>query len=67
MAKKITRSGAEHAIFGASAKLKENVLPTYTDVMKYFLYTRENLKANNGGREPTVHQIVQIVCLRGPR
>ena len=39
-----TRSSTTCPIFGNYSRLKENVLPTYEDVMKCFLYKRFTLK-----------------------
>ncbi|CAG9791202.1 unnamed protein product [Diatraea saccharalis] len=49
-------------IFGTIEDLKENVLPTYQDVMKYYEWSRVQVKINNGNnKEPTFSEIAEIV------
>lgn len=38
------------------------MLPTNREVMKFFYYTRELLRAENCGREPTIHMIASSVA-----
>jgi DNA-binding protein YbaB len=44
-----TRKASEHSLFGSGKKLPDNVLPTYRDIARYFLYLKENtsLRGNN--------------------
>ena len=60
-----TRMNCE--IFGTPSELPANVLPTYSDVMKLFLWYRELLKAESN-KDPSVlniskQVIVDIKCI----
>lgn len=50
-------------IFGTIGELKENVLPTFQDVMKFYEWTRIQLKIQQGSnKEPSFSQIAEIVA-----
>ena len=51
-----TRSSTTCPIFGNYSRLKENVLPTYEDVMKCFLYKRFTLKEKSK-KDPSAKDI----------
>lgn len=44
-------------VFGLPEKLPVSQLPTYNDVMKYYLFIRYELKPDKTTKEPTVHDI----------
>lgn len=46
---RITRKKIRDPVFGSSADLRDHVLPTYEDVIRYFLYTQRKL--NKGPRK----------------
>lgn len=57
-----TRNNLKCPIFGESAELKDNLLPTYESVMKFYEWTRQDLKIRYGTtKEPTFNQIADIV------
>ena len=59
-----TRKSECFFIFGSPTKLFGNVLPTYADIMKFYMKTRNNLKTINESKEPTVSDITEIVAVR---
>lgn len=56
-----TRLMWECPIFGHPKVLSDTYLPTYDDVMKYYLYIRHELKPHTSSKEPTVSEILDIV------
>lgn len=57
-----TRSVFKCPLFSDICELKENVLPTYEDVMKYYEWTRHQLKLQlETAKEPTFAEIADIV------
>lgn len=59
-----TRSEVICAIFGAPSDLRDNILPTYYSVMKYYLYTRDKLKYENNNRDPSVSEIARELVIK---
>src|SRR5260221_3792580 len=59
-----TRKGASCPVFGSPGELSGNVLPTYCDIMKFYVWTKNNLKINTKIKEPTVGEISEIVAVR---
>lgn len=60
-----TRSMFKCPLFGDICEIKENVLPTYEDVMKYYEWTRHQLKLQlETAKEPTFAEIADIVTSR---
>ena len=51
-----TRQAVECPIFGCPKDLNDNVLPSYEDIMKCYLYIRQELRALSE-KEPTVGEI----------
>ena len=56
-----TRLQWECPIFGHPKQLSETYLPTYDDIMKYYLYIRHELKPDITSKEPTVSEILDIL------
>ncbi|CAH0562737.1 unnamed protein product [Brassicogethes aeneus] len=57
-----TRKDTECPVFGAPSMLKKNVLPTYADVIKSYLYIRQTLMGSApNGAEPTLGNIADIL------
>lgn len=48
-------------IFGIPVQLKENVLPTYADLMKHFLWIKNDLLWKGNNKNPSVKDISEIV------
>src|SRR3989442_802643 len=65
-AKLKTRSDACCSIFGAPLILRENILPTIGDIIKYYLFVRHERKANAGSssRESSIAEISDAVASR---
>lgn len=57
-----TRSQYYCDIFGNPKELDHRVLPTYRDVMLYFLFVQHDLKNRHFGKDPAVCEILQIVA-----
>lgn len=56
-----TRQKLECPIFGHPKQLSELSLPTYYDIMKYYLYIRHELKPDATSQEPTMSEILDIL------
>lgn len=52
-----TRQSTSCPVFGLPEKLPVSQLPTYNDVMKYYLYIKYELKTDKTTKEPTVQEI----------
>lgn len=52
-----TRQTTSCPVFGLPEKLPVSQLPTYNDVMKYYLFIKYELKTDKTTKEPTVHDI----------
>ncbi|CAH2019247.1 unnamed protein product [Acanthoscelides obtectus] len=60
-----TRNSWKCPIFGDLNDLKDNVLPTYGDVMRFYEWTRHRLKyERERNKEPTYKEIEAIVVAR---
>lgn len=60
-----TRSVFKCPLFGDVCEMKENVLPTYEDVVKYYEWTRHQLKLQSEtAKEPIFGEIADIVVSR---
>ena len=60
-----TRSAFKCPLFGCIVDIKDNYLPTYEDVMKYYEWTRHQLKLQlETAKEPTFSQVADIVVPR---
>jgi hypothetical protein len=57
----ITREKAACVIFGAPRKIPTNVLPTYADVMKAYINTRQQLTTKNN-KYPSFAEVSKKVC-----
>lgn len=62
MASKINKPErlSECVIFGNACELSDTVLPTYSDVMKHYLYERRILKRNSN-KDPSVSDISNVI------
>ena len=58
---KLTRKVLNCVVFGSPSQLRFNMLPTYEDVMRYYICIKNGLKLNAGGREPKVADICETV------
>lgn len=56
-----TRLQWDCPIFGYPKVLSDTYLPTYDDVMKFYLYVRHELKPDISSKEPKVSEILDIV------
>lgn len=60
-----TRQDTECPVFGAPSVLKKNVLPSYADVMKNYLYIRQSLIESAPNKtEPTLSNIAAILMAK---
>lgn len=60
-----TRSAFKCPLFGCIVDIKDNYLPTYEDVMKFYEWTRHQLKLQlETAKEPTFSQVADIVVPR---
>lgn len=59
-----TRTKTFCPIFGPGKDLDERVLPTFFDVMKYYINVRDELKPNVNSKEPNFNEISQIVITK---
>lgn len=57
-----TRKDLRCPIFGEPIKLNANVLPTYCDVIKYYLWIRNNLLELNNAKDPSIKYICAIIA-----
>ena len=57
-----TRKKLECDIFGSPSEIPRATLPTYYDVMKYYLWVRNNIKPKNCSKEPTIADVSEIVA-----
>jgi len=56
-----TRRDSSCSIFGAPAELSPTMLPTYADLMKYFMLVRDQIKPRDIAKEPSVSDVsVQV-------
>jgi len=51
-------------VFGAPQKLLGNVLPTYEDVVKFYQFTRNELKSSGNYKGPAVSEINEVLAFR---
>jgi hypothetical protein len=56
-----TRSKCVCPIFGSFDKFKETLLPTYSDVLKHFLWVQRDLLLKGNNKSPAVDDICAIV------
>lgn len=52
-----TRNETVCEIFGVAVELKLNVLPTYADIMKAYLWLRIKQKETNNGKDPSISEV----------
>lgn len=57
-----TRSAVQCPIFGSPSELKTLTLPTYKDIIKYFLLVRNDLEKNKINRNLLVSEAVETVA-----
>lgn len=58
-----TRKDTSCPILGNPGVLKDNVLPTYSEVMKYFLFVKNDLLWKGNKRTPSISDICELVAL----
>uniref|UniRef100_A0A8D8THB2 Uncharacterized protein n=1 Tax=Cacopsylla melanoneura TaxID=428564 RepID=A0A8D8THB2_9HEMI len=61
MLSRLTRNSTFCPVFGAPENLPINNLPTYSDVIKFYLFIRYDLKAKNNSKEPAISEVIEIV------
>lgn len=59
-----TRQKVNCVIFGAPQNFSELVLPTYEDVMKFYLFVKQELKHTPTSKEPTVSEIGETIATK---
>lgn len=57
----VTRKAFKCPIFGNSCGLKTNVLPTQEEVMKFYEWTRQQLKIEKNGKDPSFADVATII------
>lgn len=57
------RSETNCVVFGAPERLKDNILPTYADVMRHYLWVRSDLLWKLNNKDPAISEICEIVAL----
>ncbi|KAL4720314.1 hypothetical protein ACJJTC_013568 [Scirpophaga incertulas] len=57
-----TRQTTSCPVFGLPEKLPVSQLPTYSEVMKYYIFIKYQLKTDKTTKEPTVHDISEILA-----
>ena len=50
-------------VFGEPQKLKGNMLPTYYDIIKYYLWVRNDLLCINNGKDPSIKEVCEIISV----
>ncbi|CAI6354827.1 unnamed protein product [Macrosiphum euphorbiae] len=63
MACVLTRNKLKCFIFGDAKELSNNVLPTFEDVMQYYLFVKHKLKPETTSKEPSVSSIAEIIAV----
>lgn len=58
-----TREVLRCPVFGDPQKLNNNMLPTYCDVIKYYLWLRNNMLELNKGKDPSVKDLCEIIAI----
>ena len=56
-----TRAKTVCPVFGHGRELLNNVLPTYNDVMRYYLLVQNQLYYDRDGQHPTISEISEVV------
>lgn len=56
-----TRKNTRCPLFGDSQKLNNNLLPTYCDIIKHYLWIRNDLIALHNGKDPSIKEVSEIV------
>jgi hypothetical protein len=49
-------------LFGHGKTLRQNILPTYEDVVKYYLLNQHNIEQERKGQQPSKAEIAKIVA-----
>lgn len=57
-----TRTELQCPVFGTPREFSKLVLPTYEDMIKYYLYVRNDLKLDETTKEPTVAEVSEVVA-----
>ena len=56
-----TRSKTVCPVFGYERELPENVLPSSSDVMRYYLLVQNTMEFDRGGQHPAISEISAVV------
>src|SRR5271163_2329726 len=67
MSTKKTRANTSFPVTGHGQELCETVLPTYEDVLKYYLLLQNKIERESGGKHPSISEIVETVATRVER
>ncbi|CAG9794368.1 unnamed protein product [Diatraea saccharalis] len=57
-----TRKDLRCPLFGDPIKFSNNMLPTYCDVIKHYLWIRKEILELNNGKDPSVKDICEIIA-----
>ena len=57
----LTRQKVACIIFGPPSEMPENQLPTYTDVIKFYNFTKQKLKSELNNKDPFHHDVAEHV------
>lgn len=56
-----TRKDSFCFVLGSAGRFKENMLPTYADIMKHYLWIRQELLWQKNGKDPSTSEVSDIV------
>lgn len=56
------RSETKCVVFGAPKELKDNILPTYADVMRHYLWVRSDFLWKLKNKDPAIADICEVVA-----
>jgi len=59
-----TRANTSFPVIGHGQELCETVLPTYEDVLKYYLLLQNKIESERGGKHPSISEIAETVATR---
>jgi len=57
-----TRHDSTCPVFSIPSILPQTVLPTYADMMKSFVFVRDDLKAGGATKDPAVADVAKLVA-----
>jgi len=56
-----TRTKTNFPLFDYGQELRQTVLPTFEDVVKYYLLVQHNIKQERKGQQPPIAEIAELV------